>query len=119
MPDLNSIVGSAASGRNLRPRDDLFKTGWHFWELRTLSMHGIVGRLQDCREFSDARDLETAIRGAVSQISRSRGGGMGYGIVAEVSVTALSVDDLKTLVDGRENPKGTRQWVILIARDRL
>jgi hypothetical protein len=42
---------------------------------------------------------------------------MGYGIVAEVSVTALSVDDLKTLVDGRENPKGTLQWVILIARD--
>jgi len=42
---------------------------------------------------------------------------MGFGVVAEVTVNALRTDDLKRLVDGRENPKGTLQWVVLVAND--
>jgi hypothetical protein len=40
---------------------------------------------------------------------------MAYGVVAEVAAISLSPDDLKTLVDVRENSKGTLQWVILVA----
>ena len=42
---------------------------------------------------------------------------MGFGVVAEVTVNALGTDDLTRLVDGRENPKGTLQWVVLVAND--
>ena len=38
---------------------------------------------------------------------------MAYGVVADVPAISLSPDDLKVLVDVRENSKGTLQWVIL------
>ena len=114
--DLRSIVASAAAQRRLAPRDDLVEPGWTFWELRTLNMHRVVGLLHEPREFRDAHDLETAIRGAVARhFKRSWWRGMAYGVVAEATAMSLSADDLKRLVDVRENPQGTLQWVILVS----
>ena len=40
---------------------------------------------------------------------------MAYGVVAHVTAISLSPDDLKILVDVRENSQGTLQWIILAA----
>ncbi len=117
-PDLPSIIASAAMQRDLRPRNDLREPGWTFWELRTLNLHRVVGLLNEYRQFADAHDLEAEIRGVVSRnFKRSWWRGMAYGVVAEVAAISLSPDDLKILVDVRENSKGTLQWVILVASD--
>jgi hypothetical protein len=114
--DLRSIIASVAAPRRLAPRNDLAEPGWRFWELRTLNMHRVVGLLEEHREFRDAHDLETAIRGVVARhFKRSWWRGLAYGIVAETTTMSSSADDLKQLVDVRENPKGTLQWVILVS----
>ena len=116
--DLTSIIASATVQRELQPRNDLREPGWTFWELRTLNMHRVVGLLHEHREFLDAHDFEATIRRVVSRnFKTSWWRGMGYGIVAEVAVSSLRDNDLKVLVDGRENSKGTLQWVVLVARD--
>jgi hypothetical protein len=118
MADLSSIIASAVTPQALRPRTDVREAGWTFWELRTLNMHRVVGLLQQRRQFADARDLESSIRGAAARSFKcSWWRGMGLGVVAQVAAIPLSVDDLKALVDVRENSKGTMQWVILVAGD--
>ena len=117
-PDLSSIITSAVTPRALRPRNDLREPGWTFWELRTLNMHRVVGLLQHYRQLADARDLESTIRGAATRNFKcSWWRGMGLGVVAQVATIPLSVDDLKVLVDVRENSKGTMQWVIVVTSD--
>lgn len=116
-PDLASIVTTAVTAPKLRLRTDVREPGWTFWELRTLNMHRVVGLLREDRPLSDAHALETSIRGAVSRhFKRSWWRGMGFGVVAQVATLPLKADDLKTLVDVRENSKGTLQWVVLVAR---
>ncbi len=115
-PDLPSIIASAAMQRGLRPRNDLSESGWTFWELRTLNLHRVVGLLNEYRQFADAHDLGAEIRAVVSRnFKRSWWRGIAYGVVAEVAAISLSPDDLKILVDIRENSTGTLQWVILVA----
>jgi len=117
-PDLPSIIASSAMRRELRPRNDFGEPGWTFWELRTLNLHRVVGLLNGYRQFADAHDLGAEIRAVVSRnFKRSWWRGMAYGVVAEVAAISLSPDDLKMLVDVRENSKGTLQWVILAASD--
>ncbi len=115
-PDLSAILASAVVPRKLRPRNDLREPGWRFWELRTLNMHRVVGLLHEYRQFADAHDFEATIRGVVARHFKSSWWrGMAFGVVAEVTVSSLDADNLKRLVDGRENPKGTLQWVVLVA----
>jgi hypothetical protein len=117
-PNLSSIITSAVAPRALRPRNDLREPGSTFWELRTLNLHRVVGFLQHSRQFADARDLESTIRGSVTRNFKcSWWRGMGLGVVAQVATIPLSVDDLKVLVDVRENSKGTMQWAILVTSD--
>ena len=117
-PDLPSIITSAVTPRGLRARNEPREPGWMFWELRTLNMHRVVGLLQEYRQFADAHDFESTSRGAAARNFKcSWWRGLGFGIVAQVAAIPLSIDDLKVLVDVRENPKGTLQWVILLARD--
>ncbi|HET8529944.1 MAG TPA: hypothetical protein VFO08_02250 [Methylomirabilota bacterium] len=117
-PDLSSIITSAVTPKVLRPRNDLREPGWAFWELRTLNMHRVVGLLQHYRQFADAHDFESTIRGAAARNFKcSWWRGMGLGVVAQAATIPLSVDDLKVLVDVRENSKGTLQWVILVTSD--
>lgn len=118
MADLSSIIASAVTPQALQPRTDVREAGWMFWELRTLNMHRVVGLLQPRRQFADARDFESSIRGAAARNFKcSWWRGMGLGVVAQVAAIPLSVDDLKALVDVRENSKGTMQWVILVTSD--
>lgn len=115
-PDLTSIITSATSKIDLGARNDLREPGWRFWELRTLNRHRVVGLLKERRQFADARDLESEIRNVVSRHFKcSWWRGMAYGVVADVGSISLTPDDLKMLVDVRENSKGTLQWVILAA----
>ena len=117
-PDLPSIIASAATERRLRPRNDVREPGWRFWELRNLNMHRVVGLLHEYRQFANVHEFEATIRGVVSRNFKSSWWrGMGFGVAAEVAVTSLGADDLKILVDGRENAKGTLQWVVLVASD--
>jgi hypothetical protein len=117
-PDLSAMITAAVTPRDLRPRDDLREPGWTFWELRTINVHRVVGLLQQYRQFTDARAFESAIRGAVARNFKcSWWRGMGLGIVAHGAAIPLSADDLKVLVDVRENSKGTLQWVILVSGD--
>lgn len=117
-PDLSSIISSAVTPRGLRPRLAVPEPGWTFWERRTLNMHRVVGLLYQPRKFADARGLESAIRGAVARRFKcSWWRGLGFGVVAQIAAIPLSADDLKLLVDVRENSKGTLQWVILVAGD--
>jgi hypothetical protein len=114
--DLASIIAAAARARDLRLRNDLAEPGWTFWELRTLNRHRVVGLLKEYRQFADGRDLEGEIRSVVSRnFKRAWWRGMAYGVVADVAGISVSPDDLKRLVDVRENSKGTLQWVILAA----
>ncbi len=116
-PDLASIITMAVTPRKLRLRTDAREPGWTFWELRTLNMHRVVGLLREDRPLADARALEASIRGAVSRRFKcSWWRGMGFGVVAQVAALPLRPDDLKVLVDVRENSKGTLQWVVLVAR---
>jgi len=117
-PDLPSIIASAAAQRALRPRNDLGEPGWRFWEVRTLNMHRVVGLLHEYRRFADARDFEGTIRGVVARNFKAAWWrGLAFGVVAEVAVSSVGAEDLKILVDGRENPKGTLQWVVLVDSD--
>ncbi len=118
LPDFSTIVGLASGQRNLRPRSDLSEPGWAFWELRNFNMHRVVGLSNGSRPVANAHELEAKIRGAVARnFKRSWWRGLAYGVVAEVAEISLTPDDLKVLVDGRENEKGTLQWVILVTGD--
>jgi hypothetical protein len=115
---LAAFIAEPARQRGLRPRDDIREPGWTFWELRTLNRHRVVGLVREYRQFKDAPDLGAEIREVVSRHFKCAWWrGMAYGVVADVPTISLEPDDLKALVDVRENPKGTLQWVILAAGD--
>ena len=114
-PDVFSAVAFAAQKPGMRPRNDLSEPGWMFWELRTLNIHRVVGLAGEHRQFADARDLEGDIRGVLTRnFKRAWWRGIAYGVVAEVSAISLRTDDLKLLVDVRENEKvpcsGSSWW---------
>jgi hypothetical protein len=116
--DLTAIVASAATRKAMGCRSDLDARGWAFWERRNLNLHRVVGLLQDDRRFADARALDGELRGALARnFKRGWWRGIAYGVVANAGSLALTPEDLKILVDARENPKGTMQWVILLAGD--
>jgi len=115
-PEVLSTVALAAQQPGMRPRDDVSEPGWRFWELRNLNLHRVVGLAGEYRQFADARDLEAEIRGVLTRnFKRAWWRGIAYGVVAEVSAISVRTDDLKLLVDVRENDKGTLQWVTLVA----
>ncbi len=114
--DLRSLVASAAIEAKLRRRDDIREPGWAFWELRNINRHRIVGLMSAYRQFPDVASLQSEIRGKVGRNFKvSWWRGMAYGAVAEVSAISTQIDDLKTLVDVRDNEKGVLQWVVLVA----
>ena len=117
-PALSAVVAAAAELRKLRRRTDLQQQDWTYWEIRTLNLHRVVGLFQPRRAFSSASDLESTLRDALGRsFKRGWWRGIAYGVVVDVSSVTLTEDDLKTLVDVRENSKGDLQWVILVARD--
>jgi hypothetical protein len=117
-PTLPAIVASAAMQRDLRPRTDLGEPTWTFWEIRTLNLHRVVGLLRADRPFANAHDLDAEIRGVLSRdFKRAWWRGIAYGVVVDVRTIALNPDDLKGLVDVRENAQGDLQWVVLVASD--
>jgi hypothetical protein len=114
LPNLPSIVASAAMQKNMRMRSDLTEPKWSFWELRNLNMHRVVGLLQADRRVADVRALDTELRGALARnFKRAWWRGIAYGVVADIDTPAFTPDDLKILVDERENSRGTMQWVVL------
>ncbi|HEX7792982.1 MAG TPA: hypothetical protein VF456_01465 [Vicinamibacterales bacterium] len=117
-PSLPAIIAPAVGPRGLQLRTDLAVPGWMFWELRTLNRHRVVGLLKARRAFATAQDLNDEIRGVLGrEFKRAWWRGIAYGAVVQVDDIALKPDDMKTLVDVRENEKGDLQWVILVAAD--
>jgi hypothetical protein len=118
IPDCSSLIAAPAVRQNLRPREDLDEPGWTFWELRNINRHRVVGLVREHRPFADVHDLEAEIRSVVSRHFKCAWWrGMAFGVVGDVPSISLRPEDLKVLVDVRENPKGTLQWVILVASD--
>jgi len=114
-PDLPSIVNSAATQRQLKSRTDLHERGWAFWELRNLNMHRVVGLFRPDSPIVDAGTLDTTLRGVLGRtFKRGWWRGIAYGVVVDAGSLSPAPDDLKVLVDGRENTKGTMQWVVLV-----
>ena len=114
-PDLPSIVATAAALRRLKSRDDLHERGWAFWELRNLNMHRVVGLLRADEPVSDIAHLDANFRGVLERtFKRAWWRGIAWGVVADIGPLSVRPDDLKVLVDGRENAKGTMQWVVLV-----
>ena len=98
------MVSGSDSQPGMRPRSDLNEQGWMFWELRNLNIHRVVGLAGEYRQFTDARDLEAEIRGVLMRnFKRAWWRGIAYGVVAEVPGISLRSDDLKLLIDVREN----------------
>jgi len=116
LTNLPSIVASAAMQKSMRLRSDLAEPAWSFWELRNLNMHRVVGLLRAERRVTDARTLDAELRGALARnFKRAWWRGIAYGVVAVNDTPAFTPDDLKILVDERENSRGTMQWVVLVA----
>jgi hypothetical protein len=114
-PDLPSMVAAAAALRRLDSRADLHEPGWAFWELRNLNMHRVVGLLRADAPVADIARFDANLRGVMGRtFKRSWWRGIAYGVVADVGPQSVGPDDLETLVDGRENSKGTMQWVVLV-----
>lgn len=114
-PDLSAIVNAAARQRQLKARMDLHERGWTFWELRNINMHRVVGLLRADAPIADVGTLDTTLRGVLGRtFKRAWWRGIAYGVVADVGSFSATPDDLKVLVDGRENTKGTMQWVVLV-----
>jgi hypothetical protein len=117
-PDLASIVGIAAQRRGLRARADLHEPGWAFWELRNINMHRVVGLLRAYRTFADVADIESEVRAAIARdFKRAWWRGLAYGVVVAVEPTSWTPDDLKLLVDVREDSRGVLQWAIVVTPD--
>lgn len=113
-PSLTAIITPAVDPRGLKLRSDLMVPGWMFWELRTLNRHRVVGLFRARRAFASAQELNEEIRSVLSrEFKRAWWRGIAYGVVVDLDAVALKADDLKMLVDVRENAHGDLQWVIL------
>ena len=117
-PEVLAAISQAAQGPGMRPRSDIGAPNWRFWELRNINMHRVVGLATENRQFTDARDLGHEIRAVLQQNFKCAWWrGIAYGVVMELSAISLAADDLKMLVDIRDNPKGDLQWVVLVSSD--
>ena len=116
-PSLPAIIAPAVAPRGLTLRSDLAVPDWMFWELRTLNRHRVVGSLKSDRSFASTQEFNDEIRGVLSrEFKRAWWRGIAYGVVVDVAAISLKPDDLKMLVDVRENEKGDVQWIILTSR---
>ncbi len=117
-PTLAAFIADPARQLGLLPREDIREPGWTFWELRTLNRHRVIGLVTEHRQFKDVPDLGAEIRLVVGRHFKAAWWrGMAYGVAADVPSISLKPDDLKVLVDVRDNSEGTLQWVILAAGD--
>jgi hypothetical protein len=118
IPEVQAAVCQAAQRPGMHSRSDISEPGWTFWELRNINIHRVVGFATEYRQFAGASDLGQEIRTVLERnFKRAWLRGIAYGVVMEVSAISLRADDLKLLVDVRENEKGDLQWVILVATD--
>jgi hypothetical protein len=112
--DLPELLSSLVEGR-LPARHELSEPDWSFWERRNLNIHRVVG-LWTPRQRLEASELKTEARSAIARhFHRSWWRGLAFGVVAAVRDITLSPSDLQELIDGRENVKGTWQWVVLVS----
>jgi hypothetical protein len=111
---LAELISSLADGR-LAERGDLSEPCWRFWERRNLNMHRLVG-LWSLPRTMGATELNTEARAAIGRhFHRAWWRGLAWGVVVEVPDIALSSEDLKELIDVRENVRGTWQWLVLVS----
>lgn len=116
LSELGPLVASAAEAKDMQRRADLAERGWTFWEKRNLNIHRVVGLLRETQPIANAHALDAELRGALARnFKRAWWRGIAYGaVVASGGPVTFTPDDLKVLVDGRENSKGTMQWVVLV-----
>lgn len=114
--DLAEELSALTAGR-LRPREDIPESDWRFWERRNLNIHRVVALWTGGA--SAAREIGTQTRATLGRrFRRAWWRGLGFGVVVEVRDLERFPEEFQDLVDGRENPKGTWQWVILVSRSR-
>jgi hypothetical protein len=114
--DLGEILGTLARGK-LAERIGVPEPDWRFWERRNLNMHRVVGLWSRRGALTDAAELEAGARSAVGRQFRAAWWrGLGFGVAVEVDELSVDPEALAKAVDGRENPKGTWQWVVAVSR---
>jgi len=114
--DLEQELSELTAG-TLQPRADVREANWHFWEKRNLNLHRVVALCTYAPP--TARELETQVRETLGgHFPCAWWRGLGFGVVIEVRDVAGFPEEYRPLVDGRANPKGTWQWVILVSRAR-
>src|SRR5215469_793625 len=117
-PEVLAAISQAAQRPGMRLRSDIGEPNWRFWELRNINMHRVVGLATENRQFTDVSDLGQEIRAVLQKNFKCAWWrGIAYGVVMELSAISLAADDLKMLVDIRDNPKGDLQWVVLVSSD--
>jgi len=117
-PEVLGAISQAAQRPGMRPRSDIGEPNWRFWELRNINMHRVVGLATEYRQLTGASDLGQEIRTVLERnFKRAWWRGIAYGVVMELSAVSLAANDLKMLVDIRENEKGDLQWVVLVSSD--
>ena len=103
--------------RKLRKVETLPSTEWRVWEHKTLNLHRAILEWTPSGMPGSHAEITRGIRTEVAQrfkISWWRG--LGFGAVIYLNAPpegiAACVDD----IDGRENPRGTWQWSIIVLR---
>jgi hypothetical protein len=98
----------------LRARGDIPESEWCFWEKRNLNIHRVVGLWTGGP--SSARTIGKETRATLARhFRRAWWRGLGFGAVVEVRDIEGFPEEFRELVDGRENSKGTWQWVVLVS----
>jgi hypothetical protein len=118
LPDLVAIVGETAGRHRLERRQDISEPGWAFWELRNLNMHRVVGVWRADTMPASPAELDDSIRGAIARnFHRSWWRGLAFGVVVVLPTVPWSPDDLRAIVDIRENRHGVLQWAVIATHD--
>jgi hypothetical protein len=114
--DLKHELSELTAGK-LQLCGDVREANWHCWEKRSLNLHRVVALCTYAP--AAARDLETQVRETLGGHFRCAWWrGLGFGVVIEIRDVVGFPEEYRPLVDGRANPKGTWQWVILVSRAR-
>ncbi len=99
----------------LRLRESGPDHAWRVWEHKTLNLHRGVLHWRPVGESPTFERISRSIRVRVASTYRiSWWRGFAFGALVETPTIPKDVEALKSVIDVRDNPKGTWQWTFLV-----